>query len=155
MLAFFYRRTTCPHTSAELTAETFAQAITSLRRFDPSAGRARPWLFGIAGNLYRQWLRKGRLQTRTWERLGMRLPQMNDDDLEHIEALVDLQPLRSALQDALDQLSPGVRDAVLLRVAMDLPYDDVAARLGCSVGAARVRVARGLAQLSDELEALA
>ncbi len=37
--------------------------------------------------------------------------------------------------------------------AHDLPYTPPAQRLGCSEGAARVRVARGLSQLVDELEA--
>jgi DNA-directed RNA polymerase specialized sigma24 family protein len=35
---------------------------------------------------------------------------------------------------------------------MDLPYREVAKRLGCSEGAARVRVARGLARLAEILE---
>ena len=51
-------------------------------------------------------------------------------------------------QEALAQLSPKVRDAVLLRVALDLPYEVVAEQLGCTVGAARVRVSRGLEHLS-------
>ena len=152
--AFFYRRTSCAHTAAELTAETFAQALSALKRYRPELAPARPWLFGIAGNLYRQWLRHGRLRKRTWHRLGIRLPTLTEDDLEHIESLVDFGPLRDALQSALRELTPTVRDAVLLRVALDMPYVDVADRLGCSVGAARVRVARGLAQLTSDLEQL-
>jgi DNA-directed RNA polymerase specialized sigma24 family protein len=37
-------------------------------------------------------------------------------------------------------------------VAMDLPYDEVATRLGCSQGAARVRVSRGLDALLIRME---
>ena len=40
--------------SPELTAETFAQAALSLRRFrDERDGSALPWLYGIARNLVR------------------------------------------------------------------------------------------------------
>jgi RNA polymerase sigma-70 factor (ECF subfamily) len=152
VLAYFYRRTFCAHTSADLCAETFAQAWTSLPRFDAGAGTGRAWLFGIAGNLYRQWLRRGVVRQRARRRLSIATPELTADDLDHIENLVDTSDLRAGLQDALDQLSPGVRDAVLMRVALDLPYERVAEGCSCSVGAARVRVARGLATLTELME---
>jgi len=49
-------------------------------------------------------------------------------------------------------MSPRVAAAVALRIAEDLPYHEVARRLGCSEGAARVRVTRGLDQLAQLLE---
>jgi RNA polymerase sigma factor (sigma-70 family) len=152
ILAFFYRRTFCPHTSADLCAETFAQAFTSLKRFDPEVGTGRGWLFGIAGNLHRQWLRRGVVQGKARRRLGISTPDLTEDDLERIDRLIDISDLRAGLQDALSQLSPAVRDAVLMRVAMDMPYEDVAEICRCSVGAARVRVARGLAALTELME---
>ncbi len=153
VLAFFYRRTFCPHTSAELTAETFAQAWACRHRFDPAGGAGRGWLFGIAGNLYKQWLRRGQVSERARRRLRMVTPELTHDDLEHIERLVDTRDLRAALQSALGQLSAATRDAVLLRVALDLPYEQVAALCGCTIGAARVRVARGLDTLADLMAA--
>jgi len=152
VIGFFYRRTLCPHTSAELAAETFAQALGSVRRFDPVAGSGRAWLFGIAGNLYRQWLRKGVVRDRARRRLGIATPALTEDDLDHIDSLVDIRELQTALRRALEDLSPAVRDAVLMRVALDLPYEQVAKSLDCSVGAARVRVARGLQALALILE---
>jgi RNA polymerase sigma-70 factor (ECF subfamily) len=152
VLAYFYRRTFCPHTSADLCAETFAQVWTSIRRYDPAAGTGRAWLFGIAGNLHRGWLRRGVVRTRARRRLGVTTPELTTDDLERIDRMVDTSDLRAGLQDALTQLSPGVRDAVLLRVALDQPYEMVAELCSCSVGAARVRVARGLATLAELLE---
>jgi RNA polymerase sigma factor (sigma-70 family) len=44
------------------------------------------------------------------------------------------------------------RDAVRLRVVDELGYAEIAARLGCTEGAARTRVHRGLARLSTLLE---
>jgi len=152
VVGFFYRRTFCAHTSAELAAETFAQVWASRRRFDPAHGTGRAWLFGIAGNLYKQWLRRGVVRNRARRQLGITTPELSEDDLERIEDLVDTAALREVLQEALGQLSPAVRDAVLLRVAMDLPYDEVAELCGCSVGAARVRVARGLNTLAELME---
>ncbi len=76
---------------------------------------------------------------------------VDDGSLERIEALVDLEPARAQVRDAVAGLSSGMAEAVLLRVGEQLPYDEVARRLGCSEGAARVRVARGLAKLSAVL----
>ena len=45
-------------------------------------------------------------------------------------------------------LEPELMFALAGRNGIELPYPDVASRLGCSEGAARVRVARALAQLS-------
>ncbi len=150
--AFFYRRTLCPHTSSELTAETFAQAWANLRRFDPQQGPAMGWLMGIAGNLYRNWLRRGVVSDKARRKWGITTPALVEEDLDKIENLIDLTHLRSALAEALAAMSPSARDAVVLRVALDLPYDEVAVRLGCSVGAARVRVSRGLDFLFLRLE---
>ena len=37
-----------PELAADLTAETFAAALVSVRRFDPARGPAVAWLLGIA-----------------------------------------------------------------------------------------------------------
>jgi RNA polymerase sigma-70 factor (ECF subfamily) len=152
VLAYFYRRVLCPHTAAELAAETFAEAFSSRHRFDPASGRGSAWLFGIAGNLYRQWLRRAKVSDRARRRLGIQMPRLVEEDYDRIEQLVDLTELRAGVREALVALSPKLRDAVLLRVALDLPYDEVAQLLGCSVAAARVRVSRGLDGLQGGLE---
>lgn len=152
VIAYFYRRTFCPHTSAELSAETFAQAWASRNRFDESSGTGRAWLFGIAGNLYKQWLRRGVVRNRARRQLGISTPDLTEDDLDRIDELIDTSDLRDGLQAALGQLSGATRDAVLMRVALDLPYEQVAALCGCTIGAARVRVARGLSTLADLME---
>jgi RNA polymerase sigma-70 factor (ECF subfamily) len=152
VLAFFYRRTACPFVSADLTAETFAQALTSLHRFSSKRGTATAWLYGIAGNEYRQWLRRGRVADRARTRMGIVPIELTSDDLERIDALVDFAPLQVAVNLAMADLSPVLREAVLLRIGNDLSYEEVADRLGCTVGAARVRVSRGLARLQAAME---
>jgi DNA-directed RNA polymerase specialized sigma24 family protein len=49
-------------------------------------------------------------------------------------------------------LTPKLAQAVDLRVGLDLPYPEVARRLGTTEGTARARVARGLSNLLDNLE---
>ena len=50
-------------------------------------------------------------------------------------------------------LTPSTREAVRLRVVDELPYRDLAQRLGISETAARVRVSRGLSALAGLLDA--
>lgn len=150
--AYHYRRTFCPTTTADLTSETFARAIEGVRRYDRRRGTGAGWLFGIANNVNREWVRKGVVNRRTADRLRIHPGPLRGDDLERVEELADVELMRAALADALAQLSPSLRDAVLLRVAMDLPYDEVADKLGCTAGAARVRVTRALAQLTATME---
>ena len=51
VLRYFYRRTACPETAADLTAETFAAALRSLSTYELGKGPARAWLFGIASGM--------------------------------------------------------------------------------------------------------
>lgn len=153
VLRHFVRLTRCAHTSVDLTAETFAQALACVDRYDPDRGSGTAWLFGIANHQFHRYLRRGDVARRYRSRLGVVTPSTSNDDIERIEALADLEDVLPRLNAALDQLSAGVRAAVELRVAQDMPYAEVAARLGCSEGNARVRVARGLRTLSTAMEA--
>jgi RNA polymerase sigma factor (sigma-70 family) len=150
VIAYFQRRVACGHVAAELTAETFAAALAGHERL---RGTGRAWLFGIAGNQFRQWLRRGKVEHSSLQRLGMTLPAVQPSDVERIEALVDFAVVVPELRSALDGLSDAVRAAVHLRVVCQLPYAEIANRLGCSEGSARVRVARGLGRLAASLEA--
>jgi DNA-directed RNA polymerase specialized sigma24 family protein len=50
LLGFFCRHTRDAELAADLTAETFAAALGTRRRFRPEAGSATAWLYGIATN---------------------------------------------------------------------------------------------------------
>lgn len=152
VLAFFLRRTASPQVAAELTAETFAAALAGLHRYQPALGGGRAWLFGIATNQFKQWLRRGRVERSYLQRVGASLPTASHDDLAEIERLVDFAAVAPLLRDALGSLTPGVRAAVELRILDQLPYREVAERLMCSEVNARVRVARGLSRLAALME---
>jgi RNA polymerase sigma-70 factor (ECF subfamily) len=48
LLGYFYRRTACAETAAELCAETFAEAFAKRRRYRDTGAPARAWLYTIA-----------------------------------------------------------------------------------------------------------
>jgi RNA polymerase sigma factor (sigma-70 family) len=148
---YFLRLTGSPHLAAELTAESFAQALVVLHRYDPALGTGSTWLYKIATRQYHRFLRRGEVDRRYRIRTSVATAATTVDDLERILELVARTEEIALLRTALDQLSDGVRAAVELRVGYDLPYAEVAARLGCTEGSARVRVARGMRQLTIAL----
>jgi RNA polymerase sigma-70 factor, ECF subfamily len=130
-------------------ADFFARAWLTRQRFrDEANGSACPWLFGIANNLYRDWLRRRRVETSARQRLG--LPELRDDpDLERVEERLSLPA--DALE-ALASLPHADRDALELRVVEDRSYSEVASRLKCTPQAARSRVSRALRRLHADLK---
>ena len=152
VLGYHYRRTGCAQTAADLTAETFAAAYLARRRFRPGPAPARAWLFGIARRQLGTFARRQRVADRARRRLAVPPIALGDDDLERIERLVDLEPVAEAVRSAVAQLPAGQAEAIRLRVADDRTYAEVADLLGCSEGAARVRVSRGLRTLADLME---
>lgn len=138
--------------ASELTAETFAQAALSIRKFrDEKDGSALPWLYGIARNLARTFHERERVERHARERLGMPV-QSYDLDLDAAEERLDAQRFAPELDEALEALSTGQRRALEYRVLDDLPYAQVALALGCTEVAARIRVTRALGSLSRRLK---
>jgi DNA-directed RNA polymerase specialized sigma24 family protein len=62
LLRFLYRATGRADIAADLTAEVFAAALHSVRRFDPGRGSARAWLFGIARHELADTWKRGRVE---------------------------------------------------------------------------------------------
>jgi RNA polymerase sigma-70 factor (ECF subfamily) len=153
LLAFCFRRTGDADIAADVAMETFAEAFVHRHRYVPVRASARPWLFGIARNQIRRLAHGRTMSTKYRERLGLATTASLDEiDAARIEALVDFEPMRDSIRTAMATLPKHEADALWLRVGLELPYTIVAERLGCSVGAARVRVLRGLERLSDRME---
>jgi len=152
--AWFHRHTGSESAALDLTAETFAQAWHSLRRFrDLADGSGAPWLFGIARNLLRQYHKHDRVETAARTRLGLPLAFAESEEFERVDDRVAAAAMAPALTVAVDGLPPEQRRALELRVLEQLPYEEVAGRLGCSENAARLRVSRALRALTVELGA--
>lgn len=148
VLAFFARRTYDPEAAVDLMAETFAAAFEDRGQFRGSShDQAAAWLFAIARNQLAERYRRGRVERRALERLGVDRRALTEHEYERIEELAGLAELRDRLAEGLAVLSDGQREALRLRVIEERPYPDVAATLGVSEQTARARVSRGLRAL--------
>lgn len=145
---YFVRRTGSRPAALELTAETFAQAWFVRARFrDEARGSAAPWIYGIARNVLLMSIRRGALERRATERLGL-LERLDRAPTTEAPA----HEWADGADELLDTLSVTEREAVRLRVLEGRPYDDIAQALGTTPAAARVRVHRGLRSLRRRLD---
>lgn len=131
------------HEAEDLAQETFVVAIDRWNRFDGRSSRA-TWLFGILIRLNRRRSRSlSRLRRRIQEYIDRKTLQPNPDpstELAH-------QQWRESLWADVATLPPSQRDAVLLRFAEEMTYQQIAETLGCAEGTAKTRVHHGLKRL--------
>ncbi len=149
VVAFFARRTPGTDAAADLTAETFAAALAGRRSFDPERGEARGWLFGIAHRQLASYQRRGAVERRARRRLGMERLELDDAQLERIEAAVAADAPTAAV--LLEELPDQQRGPVRARILEEHSYARIAVDHGISQPAARQRVSRGLATLRTRL----
>ena len=150
---FFFVETRDAQTAADLTAETLAEALRSVRRFENRcADSAAPWLYGIARNLLARQRRRQQVDDRARRWLGMSATAVAADACDEVVEHAAAEELHARLHEALATLTPAHRVAVELRLVDELPYAEIAARLGCTQSAARIRVSRALRQLHIRLQ---
>ena len=129
----------------DLTAEIFAQAWRSRRRFtDRAGGSALPWLLGIGHNVLRASVRKRRVEQSARERLGLPVTLAEEEGYGAVEERLSFP---SAVLRAFADLPEAERHLLVLRLVEDRPYREIARRLGCTPVAARLRVSRSLRRL--------
>ena len=145
MLRYFMARVGDAEVAADLTAETFAAALSSLGRFRPRRGPAAAWLYGIARNTLSMSRRRGRVEARARQRMGLPVLELTDELVERIEAL------SGPALELVEQLPPDHEAAVRARVIEERDYEEIAKDLRCSEAVVRKRVSRGLAQMREEL----
>ena len=148
---FFLRRTGSAEIAADLTAETFAQALVAARRFDRRRGSAAAFLYGIA---HREWataLERRRVADRARRRLRMPRIELDDEAIERIVEGAGDAATAARLDALLAALPREQRAAIEAHVVDERAYRDIAAAIQVSPAVVRKRVSRGLAELRTRL----
>ncbi|MDX2132506.1 MAG: RNA polymerase sigma factor [Planctomycetota bacterium] len=143
--------------------ETFLQIHLSADTFDPTR-RFRPWLFTIAANKARDYLRrKGR---RRMLELSAPVDNGSDDsgtsyvDLMEInlpgpDARLDAEETSRLVQEALDEMPPLLREILLLAYFQRLSYAQMHDELGIPLGTVKSRLHAAVAAFAKKWDALA
>jgi len=151
-LAYLLLRDPCD--AEEVVQDAFVYVLRNLRRYDPDRGSFWAWLRVVLVSRCRNKRRRRRLQLVSLEVLeaagqAPADPEPASDPADVLERL----GARRVVWEALQRVSPGARDALILRYYEGLSYAEIAATLDCSPDAARARVAHGKVQLRRLLAA--
>ena len=131
-----------------LVGELFRIAFERRKAFDPSRASALPWLYGIGSNL----LLKHRRGEARRLRASARMAADEALDRRASGVALDARLLFPRVADAIEALTDGEREALLLFVWEDLSYQSVAEALELPIGTVRSRLNRARAQLRELLE---
>ncbi len=131
-VGFLARPTGSYEPAADLAGERFAGALVGCGRYRPGGAPALAWLLGIAKSELRESARRGRVDQRAPERLGMPPLALDDDDLARLEELAGEGERALSL---LERLPAAQRAAVRARVLEDRPQG--ASRQAGVLGAGR------------------
>lgn len=120
----------------DLLQDTFLQAVRGADRLEGSPS-PRAWLFGIARHVGLTAVRR----RRDVEPIPTSVPAPR---------AVDSDPRLAAVREAIERLSPPLREALELRLRDDLSYEEIAGVLEIPVGTVRSRLHHAVRRLRDE-----
>ena len=136
-----------PDAAEDVTSETFLKAFQSAHRYDPARGEPRTWIFRIAQNSLRDYLRRSRVRRHVslggMRDLACQAPSPEERLLWEEEV--------GRLLEAVAELPERDREVVSLRYGSGLETAEVAEVLGIKEAAVRTRLWRALGRLRDLL----
>lgn len=144
----------------DLTQDVFIKVFRNLASFDPLKGGFNTWLTTLTRNMLVDNYRRARMdrvtdsldETASGEEDGpTKLDRLADTGRTQ-EQMVSGMELRAQIQEALKQVSPELREAVILRDLEDMDYKDIAEVLGVPQGTVKSRISRGRSELAKLLK---
>jgi RNA polymerase sigma-70 factor (ECF subfamily) len=133
-----------PDYADDLVQEAVIKAWAARDRFQPGTNM-RAWTFTILRNHYIGELRRAKRQADYDEGAAERLLVQQGDQEDRIHL--------SDLDDALQEMVPERREALVLVGAGGFSYQEAADIAGCALGTMKSRVARARTELAERLEA--
>jgi RNA polymerase sigma-70 factor (ECF subfamily) len=158
--AICYRFTGSASDAEDLTQDVFLKLYRNLASFDTQKGSFQTWITTLARNLLVDHFRRTRLERAT-DSLDASLSG-EEDGVTLAERIADPRPsqekhaagleLKVRIQQALAELSPELREAVVLRDLEDMDYKDIAQVLRIPEGTVKSRISRGRGELARLLQ---
>jgi RNA polymerase sigma-70 factor (ECF subfamily) len=155
-----YRFAGSGNDAQDLTQEVFIKMFRTLSSYDVERGAFMTWVTTITRNLLVDHFRKSK-QDRMTDSLDA-TPSEHEDALPLSEKIEDKAPTadtgvqsretRELVHNALQKLSPELREAVILRDLQDMDYKDIATVLKVPEGTVKSRINRGRAELARLLQ---
>ena len=133
--------------------DTFLRAYRALPGFKGQA-KFSSWLYRIALNLCRDWIRKQRRApvSQMPEDVDPSEIGVDTGPVESIEDLVARRELSAIVEDAMQSLSEEQRTAIILKEYHGMTFQEIADMQGCPLSTVKTRLYQGLSQLRRHLE---
>lgn len=133
--------------------DTFLRAYRALPGFKGEA-KFSSWLYRIALNLCRDWMRKQRRTPTVEMPEGVDLIEMASEQgpVESIETLVNRREMSRVVEDAMARLPEEQRTAIVLKEYHGLTFQEIADLQGCPLSTVKTRMYQGLSVLRRQLE---
>ena len=149
---FCYRFTGKDSEAQDLTQEVFLRVFRSLKSYRSDEGAFVTWLTRLSRNLLIDHYRRSR-QERLTESIEEQLPMIEGKEAggKRPDSLLAGREASEALQDALQRISPDLREAVILRDLQEMEYREIAQVLKIPEGTVKSRLNRGRAELARVL----
>src|SRR5258705_8825474 len=144
----------------DLAQEVFIKMYRTLASYDSSKGAFMTWVTTVTRNLLVDHFRKTK-QDRITDSLDTAPSEHEDaqplssqiaDPSRSADDHVQSRETREAVHQALQKLSPELREAVILRDLQDMDYRDIAGALKVPEGTGKSRINRGRAELARLLQ---
>lgn len=144
----------------DLTQEVFIKIYRTLASFDSEKASFNTWVTTVTRNLLVDHFRKTKNDRITdsmdapigGEDEGQALSEKIEDKGVTPDQHVQKQQTQRLVQEALQKLSPELREAVILRDLQDMDYRDIAQILKVPEGTVKSRINRGRTELARLLQ---
>src|ERR671912_1969312 len=136
----------------DVAQETFLRAFRALPGFKGQA-KFSSWLYRIALNLCRDWIRRERRAQVVQAPENVDLVEMAAalEPAESVEDLVARKDLARAVERAMTGLPEEQRTAIILKEYHGLTFQEIADLVGCPLSTVKTRLYQGLTVLRREL----
>lgn len=138
---YCYRRTGGWSVAEDLASTVFLEVWKARRRAVEVNGSVLPWVYGVATNVCRNYVRSQRRRSTAMARLHLTDLAAASFDDEVVGQLADAQRLRRLLE-RLAELPQRDQDVFFLIGWEELSYAETAQALGIAIGTVRSRLAR-------------
>jgi RNA polymerase sigma-70 factor (ECF subfamily) len=151
--ALAYRTLGREEDARDVCQETFMRAFRSLAGFRGQA-KFSSWLYRIALNLCRDWMRRERRAPVVQAPEGVDVIELAGEvgPVESIEELVARRDLGAIVQRAMTKLSEEQRTTIILKEYQGLTFQEIADLQGCPLSTVKTRLYQGLTVLRRELD---
>jgi RNA polymerase sigma-70 factor, ECF subfamily len=151
-----YRFTGSADDAEDLTQEVFIKIYRTLQSYDLEKGAFTTWVTTMTRNLLVDHFRKSKQDRMTdsmdaapaGDEDALTLGEQIADQKATPDEVMDTKDTQKMVQQALQKLSPELREAVILRDLQDMDYKEIAQALKVPEGTVKSRINRGRTELA-------